>query len=68
MIYYVEVVVILPIVIFFAAIIRFFKRIDRTAQIYQNAKAHVFQSQKVLDYLTEESIKANKNKGAHHDK
>lgn len=68
MIYYLQIIIILPIVIFLTNFVKFFKRLDRTAQIYQNAKANFWESQKVLDYLTEESIKANKNKGAHHDK
>jgi hypothetical protein len=60
MIYYLQIIIILPIVIFLTNFVKFFKRLDRTAQIYQNAKANFWESQKVLEYLVQENKERNK--------
>jgi len=60
MIYYLQIIIILPIVIFLTNFVKFFKRLDRTAQIYQNAKANFWESQKALEYLVQENKERNK--------
>lgn len=64
MIYYIEVIFVLPFVILLTSFVKFFARLDRTATIYQNAKAHVWQSQKVIEYLIETNPKAKKEGGS----